>query len=400
MSVKALVLAVFVGAVALVAYMALRGGGPGAGPGASPGGPTSTAGGPSDGPAPTTPSVTIDLLYGSEKEAWLKEALVDFAKAHPEIKVNTKTKGSLDAARDILDEKEKPTIWAPADTIALNLLAADWSQKTGKSLFGDGDDAPQPLLLTPLVFVAWEDRAAALSQGQPTLSWKRIEQVLSAPQGWAAAGGKAEWGFVKLGHTDPTRSNSGVQTLILMAFSHFGKPTLEIPDVLNADFQAFVQRIEKGVPQFAASSGQFMKDMILYGPSKFDLVVAYENLAIEQIPNAQGRWGNLKIYYPERTMWSTNPAAVLQADWVTAGQRAAGKLLLDFLRSRPIQERAVHYGFRPADPAVPVITAAADNPFHSAQAFGVKVELPPAIDAPAGPVIRNLMEMWNRLVRR
>lgn len=208
MSAKGVVLAVFIAAVGLVAFMALRGGNGGGAPGdASP----ATVKGQSDAPPVPVAGVTVDLLYGSEKEAWLKEALVGFSTAHPEIKVNAHSKGSLDAARDILDEKEKPTIWAPADSIAVNLLSADWQQKNAKSLFGDGDDAPQPLLLTPLVFVAWEDRASALTQGQPNLSWKRIEQVLSAPQGWAAAGGKPEWGFVKLGHTDPTRSNSGVQ---------------------------------------------------------------------------------------------------------------------------------------------------------------------------------------------
>ena len=391
MNAKVLVVLVFLVAVGVVGYMAIRGGSTSA-----LGTPEPLVGKKADDAAATS----VDLLYGSEKDAWIKECLVEFAKVHPEIKINARTKGSLDAARDILDEKEKPVIWAPADQIALNLLAADWQQKTGKTIFGDGDDAPQPLLLTPLVFVAWADRATALSEGQPTLSWKRIEAVVSSPQGWAAAGGKPEWGFVKLGHTDPTRSNSGVQTLLLMAFSHFQKTTLEVQDLLNADFQAFIVRLEKGVPAFAASSGQFMKDMILYGPSKFDLVVTYENLAIEQIPNAQGRWGNLRIYYPEHTMWSSNPAAVLKADWVTPAQAAAGKTLLEFLRSRPMQERAVRFGFRPADPSVPVITPGGDNPFNTAQAFGVKVELPPAIDAPPGPVVRNLMEMWNRLVKR
>ena len=396
MSGKAVVVGVFVAAVGLVAYLAMRGAGPGPG-GDSGSGVGSTPG----GSAPTSANVVVvDLLYGSEKEAWLKECLAEFATLRKDIQVNAHSKGSLESARDILDEKEKPTVWAPADQIALNLLATDWQQKTGKSIFGTGNDEPQALLLTPLVFVAWEDRAQALTKGSPTLSWKRIDEVVSSPQGWAAAGGKADWGFVKLGHADPTRSNSGIQTLLLMAFSHFQKPVLDVGDLLNADFQAYVQRLEKGVSTFAASSGQFMKEMILYGPSKFDLVLTYENLAIEQIPNAQGRWGNLRVYYPERTIWSSHPAAVLQADWVTPAQRTAAQALLEFLRSRPMQERGVRFGFRPADPSVPVISSAATNPFNTAQAFGVKVELPPAIEAPPGPVVRNLVEMWNRTVRR
>lgn len=392
MSGKAVVMVVFLAAVGVIAYMAMRGGSASA---------PATGGDPGDPKGgPSADAVTIDLLYGSEKEAWLKECLVEFAAARKDIKVNARAKGSLDAARDILDEKEKPTIWAPADQIALNLLATDWQQKAGKPLFGDGAEEPQPLLLTPLVFVAWEDRAQALTKGEPTLTWKHIDTVVSSPQGWAAAGGKADWGFVKLGHTDPTRSNSGIQTLVLMAYSHFQKPALEVGDVLNPDFQAFVQRLEKGVSSTAAGSGQFMKDMILYGPSKYDLVVTYENLAIEQLPNAQGRWGNLRVYYPERTIWSSHPAAVLQAGWVTAEQKTAAKALLDFLRTRPMQEKAVRFGFRPADPGVPIISQAATNPFNTAQAYGVRVDLPPAIEAPPGPVVRNLVEMWNRTIKR
>jgi len=44
-------------------------------------------------------------------------------------------------------------------------------------------------------------------------------------------------------------------------------------------------------------------------------------MAISQIENAQGRWGNLKIYYPATTLWSDHPAAVLKAEWVSDEQR-------------------------------------------------------------------------------
>jgi hypothetical protein len=61
-----------------------------------------------------------------------------------------------------------------------------------------------------------------------------------------------------------------------------------------------------------------MVDMIRFGPSKYDIAVVYENLVIEQIANAQGRWGNLCVYHPKVTLWSDHPAGILQADWVTA----------------------------------------------------------------------------------
>jgi ABC-type sulfate transport system substrate-binding protein len=138
--------------------------------------------------------------------------------------------------------------------------------------------------------------------------------------------------------------------------------------------------------------------MVRFGPSKYDIAVVYENLAIAQLENAQGRWEPLRIYYPPVTLWSDHPAAVLTAEWVSPAQRDAGRALIAFLRSRPAQERALRFGFRPADPAVPIKTADAANPFARLAQYGVKVEIPPVADTPDGTVVRNLLMMWTRVV--
>jgi hypothetical protein len=62
-----------------------------------------------------------------------------------------------------------------------------------------------------------------------------------------------------------------------------------------------------------------------FGPSKFDIAWVYENLAIEHLENAQGRWGNLKVYYPSTTIWSDHPVALLQTSWVTDPQKKAAR---------------------------------------------------------------------------
>jgi ABC-type sulfate transport system substrate-binding protein len=184
-----------------------------------------------------------------------------------------------------------------------------------------------------------------------------------------------------------------------MAYSFHNKRSgLEVGDALDDKFQDFVKVIEKGVPKFGDSTGTFMTDMVLYGPSKYDLVIVYENLAIQSIPNAQGRWGNLRVYYPEQTMWSSHPAVVMQGEWVTAEQRDAARKLIKFLRAPDQQKLALQYGFRPGDPTVPL--KGADNPFEKATAFGVKLDIPSVVEPPPAPVIHNLMEMWGRLIGR
>lgn len=391
---KPFIIVGFLAAVAVILALALGGKKPSK---ATPPGPT----GGDAGVAAPTATTTITFLYSTEKEDWLTSAVAEFRKANPDVEVELVGKGSLDAAQGIVDGKYQPTLWSPADSLALNLAADDWQTKHHTPLVAaDGADAPRPVLLTPLVFVVWEDRAKVLLDASGgALSWKAIHKAVASPKGWTAIGGKPDWGFVKLGHTDPTRSNSGLQALLLMTLEYYGKQSgLTVGDLLDDKYQAFVKETERGVTRFEASTGTFMTDMVRFGPSKYDIAVVYESLAVSQLENAQGRWGNLKVYYPATTLWSDHPLALLAGDWVTPAQRAAARRLSAFLLDRPMQQRALVYGFRPADPAVPIRTGDG-NPFTRLEAYGVRIDVPPVATPPDGPVVRNLMMMWTRVVQ-
>ena len=351
-------------------------------------------------PKPQAP-VELTFEYSTEKKEWLEAAVVEFEAANPTIDVKLVGKGSLDAADAILAGTDKPVLWSPADSLIANLLASDWQTKYAKELYPtSGEAGPQPLLLSPLVFAVWEDRAKVLvdaASGQ--LSWKTIHKAVASPKGWPAIGGKPGWGFVKLGHTDPNRSNSGVQALMLMALEHFGTQTLTVEQLLDPKFQQFVKEIELAVPKFEASTGTFMTDMIRFGPSKYDIAVVYESLAVSQLENAQGRWGSLHIYYPPVTIWSDHPVMILGGDWVTPQQRAAAETLVAFLRSTRVQSTALRFGFRPADPSVPMKSTDGANPFSKMAQYGLSLELPPAAQPADGAVVRNLVMMWSRVVK-
>lgn len=381
MNAKVVIIGVFVAAIAAILFF--------------------TLGGKGDKGGTTTPAVTanaaatrISMLYSTEKDDWVKAAATSFAKVHPEIQVDLKSMGSLKAAQAILDGAEKPTVFSPADSLVMNLLASDWDSKNHTTLFST---TPDPLVITPLVFVVWEDRAQVLQKaGNGVVGWKTIHDAVSSNQGWPAIGGKADWGFVKLGHTDPTQSNSGIQALFLMSLEYYGKTNLTMADVLDPKYQQWVSEVEKGVGRFETSTGTFMTDMVRFGPSKFDVAVVYENLAINQVENAQGRWGNLKIYYPATTVWSDHPIAIL-AD-APAAEQAAAKVWTDFLKSKEIQQSALSFGFRPADPSVAIRSADGTNPFTKYASYGVQVDIPPVATMPDGPVVRNLMTMWSRVI--
>jgi len=82
---------------------------------------------------------------------------------------------------------------------------------------------------------------------------------------------------------------------------------------------------------------------------------------------------------------------------VTDAQRGAAKLFVAFLHSRPVQERALRFGFRPAETSVALKTADAQNPFTRLAEFGVQTTVPSVAEPPDAAVIRNLLALWTRL---
>lgn len=390
---KVAIVGVFLSAAAVIVYFATKK-------------PPAPAGG-TEGPQPKAQPVAaapekgaaaeITFVYSTEKQDWIQHAVATFTEANPEVKVNLVGKGSLDASAAILDGTLKPALFSPADTLIANLLADDWNTKYGKPLYAS---EPQPLLLSPLVFVIWQDRAEVLTaKTGGVLTWKAIRDAVTSPKGWPAVGGKASWGFVKLGQTDPTKSNSGLQALLSMSLEYYNKTSgLTVEDLLDEKYQQWIKELERAVGKFEPSTGTFMTDMIRFGPSKYDIALVYEALAVSQLENAQGRWGSLRLYYPPTTLWSDHPVMLLESESLTPAQRAASEKLLAHLRSTPVQASALRFGFRPADPSVPMKVTEGPDPFAKLAQYGLSLELPAAATAPEGSVVRNLLTMWSRVV--
>jgi serine/threonine protein kinase/ABC-type Fe3+ transport system substrate-binding protein len=350
------------------------------------------------GPAP---AVEIEFEYSTEKKRWVDAQIAAFMKVHPEISVKLIGRGSMEAEEDVVSGKDKPTLWSPADSLALSLAASDWQKKNNSPLFApDGtDDAPQSLVMTPLVLVVWGDRAAALRKSaKGEITWRSIHDAAANSKGWAGVGGKADWGPVKFGHTNPTRSNSGLQALLMMTLDYFHKSSgLTAADLDNAGYRKWLKEIEGGAPKTESSTGVFMTDMVRYGPSRFDIAVVYESLAIDEIENAEHRWGAIEAVYPPLTAWSDHPVALLQGSWVTEPQRKAARLLIAFLRSAEAQQQALAFGFRPAAPDIQIVNSDLKNPFTRLASQGVKVNLPSAIAPPDPSVIRELLGIWSQV---
>lgn len=360
--------------------------------------------------------VEVVIWYGTEKRAWLEEAARRFqdegaTSGGRPIKITLVGLGSREIAERVAREEwgdaPRPTVISPASSVWVEQLRSDRAAD-GAIISG----AAPPLVLTPLVAVAWEERATLLWPRGEDGFWQDLGDAIAADS-WAEvaesrgfAPGSREhsraqaWGFVKLGHTSPTSSNSGAQTVTLLAYAYHGKTAgLTTADVADPAFQDWLEATAGRAVNAGASTGDLMTSMVQRGPSSFDVVMVYESLAIESVRAAEGRWGQpARIYYPPATMLSDHPYAILGEALTRADERAAAERFRAYLLSEPIQALALQHGFRPALASVSVTGGGAENPFGALASYGVRVDVGAQVETPAPEVTRALIELWERRI--
>jgi len=339
------------------------------------------------------PPIEIGIAYGTEKQRWLEWAVSEFAKTSDgkRITVDLIPMGSLEGAHAILSGDKRINVWSPASATYKDTFVQEWQVKNS----GNPISKEEPLALTPMVFVMWDERYKAFIQKYKVVSLDTINQALQEKTGWDAIAHQPAWGLFKFGHTHPNQSNSGLMAIVLAAYTYHHKTKdLTVADVVNAGFQQWLTALERGTSGLSNSTGNMMKEMVLKGPSSYDAAIVYENVAIDFLKNAEGRWGQIRVIYPEYNAWNENPYYIVDVPWSTAEQRKAAETFLAFLLTDRIQREALVHGFRPANPNVPIKFA--DSPFVTYADDGVQVDLQKICDPPKAEVVNNLLESWQR----
>jgi ABC-type Fe3+ transport system substrate-binding protein len=341
----------------------------------------------------STPDAEIGIAYGTEKQRWLEWAVQEFAKTSEgkHIKINLIPMGSQEGAHAILSEDKRINVWSPASSAYKDAFLQDWQVKSSSNPIA----REESLALTPMVFVIWDERYQAFVQKYRTLSWATLSQALQEKGGWNTIAGKPEWGLFKFGHTNPVQSNSGLMTIVTAAYSYHNKTRdLELKDVLDVNFQNWLTKMESATNGMANSTGNMMREMVLKGPSSFDVLYVYESVAIDYLKNAEGRWGQIRVVYPEYNAWNENPYYILNVPWSSSDQQKAANIFLNFLLTEPIQKESLNHGFRPANPNVPVKFP--ESPFTRYANYGIQVDLQKICEPVKAEVVNNLLASWQR----
>jgi Ca-activated chloride channel family protein len=346
------------------------------------------------GGATGTPANAVEVVftYGSEKEAWIKEVTDAFnrsarrlADGRP-IKVTAIPMGSGECIDELLAETRQAHITSPASAAFIKLGNAQSRAKTGKDLLPSTEN----LVLSPVVIAMWKPMAEALGWGKKPIGWAEILALAKDPGGWRTRG-FAQWGDFKFGHTHPQFSNSGLAALIAEVYAGSNKTAnLSHDDLKQARVTTFVDDIERSVVHYGSSTGFFGREMFASGPQYLSAAVLYENMVIEASSSQQSLAFPVVAVYPkEGTFWSDHPVGIVDRPWVTPAHKEAAKVYIQYLLSRPQQERAIAHGFRPGLVEVPLAA-----PIDVAHGVDPK-EPQTTLEVPAPDVINGILDLWR-----
>ena len=294
-----------------------------------------------------------------------------------------------------LGPEAAPVVWSPASTVWTDRVASIAGEKVvaGAESFAK----------TPVVFGIPKSMAKALGYPGKKLGLKDVEKLIADPTGWGAVG-KPMWGSFKIAKTNPNSSTTGMSMLLMQSYAASGKTKgLTVADVQKSE--AFSKVFESGAIHYGDTTGKVLQnlaDKTSGTGSSYVSAIALEETSLynynignpdshtvqpgEQLtPPAEKL---VAVYPSEGSLWSDNPAVVLDAAWVTPEQKQAGAAFVKFLHTAEAQQTLPKYGFRPLDESVDV------SRYLNAQ-VGIDPALPAVtLEQPDPEVVSAAIDQW------
>lgn len=352
-------------------------------------------------PAP----LELQMLVGSALTGFCQEAAKAIAQSPPRLADRTpvllrcRAAGSGDVVREVethargvlqggqaAEDPRIPTLVSVDGEIYLDLLRHRLQRLAPtRELIPAPADAPA-LASSPMVFMTTPALAKGLDRPDPFAALGRSNNHRQLDP-------TAPSQPIRYVHTAPTRSNSGLQTLVAMVAEVAGKR----PELLTlADVQAHgdkVAAIQRHVTRYGSSTDELARAMQRNGPFWASVGSVYESSVVAANASRQADQELLQAVYPRSTYASTMRAILPDAPWVSPQEKQAALLIIERLQSPEIQRLAAEQGLRPANPAVPAsrVTAA-----YGADPRAVYDSL----RAPKPEVVEAIITLWRNQAKK
>ncbi|MGC8801872.1 MAG: extracellular solute-binding protein [Chloroflexus sp.] len=330
-------------------------------------------------------AITITIAYSPEKDKWLTEQISRFNEQRiivndRRVRVEGINKSSGAARTEIKNGTLQVTVWSPSASTWLEVL----KQETGNQNVAVSN---KPLVLTPVVIAMWKPMAEAMGWPNKPIGWKDILDLTNDPQGWGRFG-HPEWGRFSWGHTDPEISTTALSTLIAEFYAATGKREgLTIADVQSEEATRFIRDLGRSIKHYGYNTLIFSENMKKFGMSYISAFPMEEITLIDFNKFNPPQTPLVAIYPAEGTFWHDNPFIIMAS--ANSDERDAAERFYEFLLSEESQRAAMSFGFRPANPDVPLT-----DPISPA--FGIDPQgVQTVLAVPTAEVIVAIKNSWS-----
>ncbi len=349
----------------------------------------------------------VKFVVGSALEEFCDRSAEKFNATKPKLEngkafyLNCEAKGSGDVVAQMIslseqlkagnlqpDDAKFPTLVSVDGEIYHSQLLYQFNQIfPGQNYIPEITDAPL-LANSPMVFMAPADVAAGLRKQEDlykTLVTAKTHKELdaSSPQ--------LPINFV---HTAPTRSNSGLQTLVAQFTSVSGKRPEQLTAADVQKYQSQIQKIQSKVTRYGISTNTLATDMVKNGSFWASIGSVYESSVIQANSNLQPGQTRFEAIYPKATFTSNMRAILPSGTWVNADEKAAAEKVIEYLRTPQIQKIATELGLRPGVPGVEL--GAKFTP-----QFGVKPDVKyDSLRPPQPQVVAAMLKSWQEFAKK
>lgn len=286
------------------------------------------------------------------------------------------------------DSPEFPTLISVDGEIYHSQLLYQMNQVfPGQNYIPEITDSPL-LTHSPMVFMAQADVAQGLRKVNDPF------QVLVSAKTHRDIDPASPPLVVHYVHTAPTRSNSGLQTLVAQYAAVSGKRSehLTVEDVKR--YQAQVQQIQSKITRYGVSTDSLAKAMVQNGPFWASVGSVYESSVIAANSGLQPGQPRYEAVYPKATFTSNMRVILPTAPWVSADEKAAAEKAIAYLQSSEAQQLAAQLGLRPATPGVPLGS-------KFSLLFGVNPQARyDSLRPPKPEVVETMLKSWQEVAKK
>ncbi|MDJ0573902.1 MAG: VWA domain-containing protein [Xenococcaceae cyanobacterium MO_234.B1] len=349
----------------------------------------------------------VKFLVGSDLAQFCQQAAIKLNQTKPKTNngqsfyLTCEAKGSGDIVQDILalakqlqtgniaaDASDFPTLLSVDGEIYQSQLVYQMDKLfPGQNYIPSITDSPL-IAYSPMVFMTTTDLAKGLEKSN------NLYTTLAKIENHQQLDSNAPPIPITYVHTAPTRSNSGLQTLVAQFASVANKKPEDLTVADVQKYQQQVKQIQSKITRYGKSTGNLARSMVENGVFWASVGSVYESLVISansQIGNNQTQY---QAIYPQATFSSNIRAILPNAPWISTAEKEAATKVIEFMRQPEIQQIATNLGLRPGVPGV-----ALGNKFSSQ--FGVNPK--PSYESyrpPQPEVVEAMLKSWQTYAKK